>query len=227
VPRSLRHKETVWSKRARNHDAWDTDWITYAFTAWVKCNNTACGEEAAVAGEGGVKELCAVEEASEYFDTFTPHFCTPMPDIFELPKKCPTKVSNELRAAFALFWLDPSGAANRIRVALENLMDHLGIQNRRKNKQGQFDKLNLHRRIELFSITEPTIGDQLMALKWLGNTGSHDGGVDRNDVLDAFEIIENALLELVEQRSKKMAALAKDLAEKHRPGAKKRKVSPW
>jgi hypothetical protein len=159
-----------------------------------------------------------------YSAYFSPRICTPMPDIFELPKKCPTKVSSELRAAFAVFWLDPSGAANRIRVTLENLMDHLGIQKRRKNKEGKFNKLNLHHRIELFSITEPTIGNQLMALKWLGNTGSHDGGVDRNDVLDAFEIIENALLELVEQRSKKMAALAKELAEKHRPGAKKRKV---
>jgi predicted transcriptional regulator len=45
-----------------------------------------------------------------------------------------------------------------------------------------------------------------------------------NDVLDAFEILEQALLELIEHRSKRLAALAQGLTEKHRPGARKRKL---
>ena len=106
-------------------------------------------------------------------------------------------------------------------------MDHLRIQKRRKNKNGKFDNLNLHKRIEVFSHTEPMIGKQLMALKWLGNTGSHDGDVVKNDVLDAFEIIEHTLLELIEQRSKRLAALASGLEEKHRPGAKKSRLPPF
>jgi hypothetical protein len=147
-----------------------------------------------------------------------------MPDIFELPKKCPVDIAHELRAAFALYWSDPSATANRVRVALEHLMDHLGIQKRRKNKKGKFDKLTLHHRIEIFTKTEPRIGDQLMALKLLGNTGSHDGRVMRDDVLDAFEIIEHALLELIDHRSKRVAALAQGLKDKHGPGAKKRRL---
>lgn len=103
-------------------------------------------------------------------------------------------------------------------------MDHLGIQSRRKNKKGKFDKLTLHNRIEVFSKNEPTIGAQLMALKLLGNTGSHDGGVMRNDVLDAFEIVEHALFELIDDKSKRIAALAQTLTEKHRPGARKPKL---
>jgi hypothetical protein len=225
VTGSLIHKETVWSKRARKSDDWDPDWITYSFTAWVKCNNPACNEEAAVAGSGGVNYNCDEEgQAVERFDYFSPLFCTPMPDIFELPKKCPEEITSELRAAFALFWSDPSASANRVRVALEALMNHLQIQKRRKNKKGKFDKLNLHGRIKVFSENESRIGDQLMALKWLGNTGSHDGKVMSNDVLDAFEIIEQALLELVEHRSKRLAALAKGLTEKHDPRARKRKL---
>jgi hypothetical protein len=145
-----------------------------------------------------------------------------MPDIFELPKKCPDNVAKELRAAFKLIWPDPSAAANRVRVALENLMDHLKIQKRRKNRKGRFDKLTLHHRIEIFTKTEPGIGDRLMALKWLGNAGSHRGKVSQEDILDAFEIIEEALLELVEHRSKRLEALAQGLMERHRPGARKR-----
>jgi hypothetical protein len=221
----LIHKETVWSKRARKSDDWDPDWITYAFTAWVKCNNPSCNEEAAVAGNGGVNYNYDEEgQAVERFDYFSPQFCTPMPYIFELPKNCPDEIASELRAAFALFWSDPSASANRVRVALEALMNHLQIQKRRKNKNCKFDKLNLHSRIKVFSVNESRIGDQLMALKWLGNTGSHDGKVMRNDVLDAFEIIEQALLELVEHRSKRLAALAQGLTEKHDPRARKRKT---
>ena len=224
VPGSLIHKETVWSRRARKSDDWGPDWITYAFTAWVKCNNPACGDEAAVAGEGSVDQCYDQEGGTDYFDCFSPHFCTPMPDIFDLPKKCPIEVASEVRAAFKLFWSDPSASANRVRVALEALMNHLRIQKRRKNTKGKFYKLVLHDRIEVLRVTEPEIGAQLMALKLLGNTGSHDGKVKRNDVLDAFEIIEHALFELIEHRSRRLAALAQALAEKHRPGARKSKL---
>ena len=204
VPGSLIHKETAWSKGARHEDDWEVEWIRYAFTAWVKCNNTSCGDEAAVAGVGRAELHDYGEDGAHLSLKFSPRFCDPMPDIFEPPEKCPDDVAHELRAAFALFWSDPSATANRVRVALEDLMDHLGIQKRRKNKNGKFDKLTLHHRIEIFTKTEPEIGDQLMALKLLGNTGSHDGGVMQRDVLDAFEIIEHALLELIDHRSKRV-----------------------
>jgi hypothetical protein len=224
VPKSLIHKETVWSKRARKSDDWDPDWITYSFTAWVKCNNPSCGEEAAVLGNGGVNYHYDEEgQAVERFDYFSPLFCTPMPDIFELPKKCPNEIASELQAAFALFWSDSSASANRVRVALEALMNHLQIPKRRKNNKGKFSKLTLHDRIVAFSVNESRIGGQLMALKWLCNAGSHSGKVMPDDVLDAFEILEQALLELIEHRSKRLAALAQGLTEKHRPGARKRK----
>jgi len=56
---------------------------------------------------------------------------------------------------------------------------------------------------------------QLMALKWLGNSGSHSGEVSRDDLLDAFEILEHALAELLEQKSERIAALAKKMTAKH------------
>ena len=59
-----------------------------------------------------------------------------------------------------------------------------------------------------------------MALKWLGNTGTHKGEVDREDLLDAFEILEHALTELIDRRATKIAALAKKLTQKHRPPAR-------
>lgn len=216
VPKSLVHKETVASKRAHGDDEWDPELITYAFTAWLKCNHAPCGQEVAVSGIGGAEAVYDPEDGDMSWSSyFIPKFCWPMPDIFELPAKCPDEVKTQLRAGFALFWSDQAAAASRVRVALERLMDHLGVQRRRKDKNGKFVEMPLHQRIEVFQKGEANIGSQLMALKWLGNTGSHEGQVSRDDVLDAFEILEHALVELIDQRTAKVAALARKLAKKH------------
>ncbi len=62
-----------------------------------------------------------------------------------------------------------------------------------------------------------------MALKLVGNTGSHNRGVNGEDVLDAFEIVEHALFELIDKKSQRLAAFAQSLTDKHRPDAKTRK----
>ena len=54
-----------------------------------------------------------------------------------------------------------------------------------------------------------------MALKWLGNTGSHGSKVNVEDLLDAFEILEHTLSEIIENKSKKIATLAVNLTKKY------------
>jgi hypothetical protein len=100
-------------------------------------------------------------------------------------------------------------------VALELLMNYLGIQKRARDHKGKMYDLKLHRRVELYEKREPTLGKHLMAIKWLGNSGSHVGSVSREDLLDAFEILEHVLDEILRGRSKKIAQLAKKLNKKH------------
>lgn len=225
VPKSLTYKETVESKRAQHDEGWTPDEVTYAFTAWAKCNHQFCGQEVVVSGVGGAETVHYLDSEGEpdfdISDYFVPRFCFPMPDIFEIPKKCPKEIKRELCAAFTLFWSDPAATANRVRIALERLMDHLDIPKRRKDNTGKFSELTLHQRIEQFEKGEPAIGGQIMALKWLGNTGSHEGIVGREDLLDAFEILEHALAELIDRRTAKVAALAKKLMKKHAPRHKR------
>ena len=219
VPKSLSYTETVDSKKEHSNAEWEPDWITYVFTAWLKCNNLQCGEEVVVSGTGGEEQDYGPEDEIDWSPQFAPKFCCPMPDIFVIPKKCPKDVRAELRAAFAIFWSDHCSAAARIRIALERLMDFLEITATKIYNTKTID-LTLHQRIEIFQKGDPTIGDQLMALKWLGNTSSHASNVSREDVLDAFEILEHALFELIERRSAKVAKLAQKLAYKHAPAPK-------
>jgi hypothetical protein len=214
ISKSLVHNETVESENLRNHDAWEPDWVTYSFQARARCTRPECNEQFVIAGFGGLETV--YDEHDELIvDFFVPLLVYPQPPMIEIPPKCPLGVVRELQSAFRVFRIDARACAGRIRVALECLMDHVGIPKKRKDKKGKYTVLSLHARIDAFAANEPTIGTQLMALKWLGNSGSHNAEVSESDVLDAFEIMEHALGELIGQRSDRIAKLAKQLTKKH------------
>lgn len=150
-----------------------------------------------------------------------------MPNIIPIPQQCPALVSSELRACFQLFWLDRAAAANRIRAGVERIMDHFQIPNRGRTAKGKFEKLSLHRRLERFEKSDKTIAARLMAIKWLGNTGSHQSDdVTKDDILDALELLEDALVELFEQRTRRLTALTRGLLKRHEPPKRKRPAKP-
>jgi hypothetical protein len=226
VPNSLVEKQTA-NSRQTYEVLGEPDLITSTFSAWLKCNYGNCGEEVVVTGNGKVvkveKEMDdLVDECIEdtrpgpkYGTIYQPIFCWPMPDMFELPDKCPPEVQAELRAGFQLFWSDQAASAGRIRVSLERLMDHYRIPKRRKNRKGKYYDLSLDDRIKDFRNAEPTAGEKLMALKWLGNTGSHKRAVSREDLLDGFEVVEYSIAELFDKRPARVARLARQLIRKH------------
>lgn len=216
-PKTFVFKETAGSKAAHVHEAWDPDWIAGAFTAWLTCSNSACAQDSVVSGIGGYESRFDPEEGMICEAYYRPKYCWPMPSLIELPKKCPDDVKEELQLAFAAFWLDTGASANHVRVALEKLLDHIGIKRRTKGKKGKYSDLTLHSRILLFQGGDARIGPQLMALKWLGNTGSHTGTVNRDDLLDALEVLECALGEIIDKRSTRVATIAKQLTKKHAP----------
>ena len=213
------YHETDCSKKEHREEYWAPEMTDFRFSAWLKCNYLGCGDVAVVSGGGGVEcwQTCNAEGETETVESeyFTVNFISPTPNIFYLPKGCPDEAKIHLRAGFNLFFSDQSAAANRIRVALECLLDYLKIPRRRKDQSNKFIDLSLHKRIEHFTKNEPALGGQLMALKWLGNTASHEGNVSRNDLLDAFEILEHVLVELIDKRSAKVVELARKLTKKH------------
>jgi hypothetical protein len=206
----------VTSKNAHSHDDWDPEWMSFTFSAWAECRHAPCKQGFAILGTGGVGQEYDEDGSTQWEEYFSPLACHPMPSIIGIPPKCPPEVRSELESAFALFWAHPEACAGRIRVALEGLMTHLGVPKERTDEKSEkVFGIDLHGRIDIFSQTDAGIGTQLMALKWLGNAGSHGREVSKSDLLDAFEIMEHALVEIIEKRASKVAALAKNLIEKH------------
>jgi len=90
-------------------------------------------------------------------------------------------------------------------------MDHAGVASCGANGK----PLWLDDRINLLSETNKDIATNLKGIKLLGNAGSHDSRVDSEDLLDALEILEHALNELIDRPSERMAMLAQDLTDKY------------
>jgi hypothetical protein len=124
----------------------------------------------------------------------------PAVDIFNISAEIPEDIQDSLEESFSLFWGHPSSAGNEIRKALEILMDEMKIKNKGTNKKGEEYPLNLHARIEEFGRIEngkySGLAMKLLAIKWAGNAGSHEDALTREDVLDAYEVLEYVLEEI-------------------------------
>lgn len=118
----------------------------------------------------------------------------PAPRIIPVPEDgTPEPVAGALRRAFALYWRDPQACAATIRVAIEAVVDHLGVG--RKDPKGGGWR-SLERRLQLLGEGHTDLVEAARAIKGLGNEGAHGDAVDLDKLLDAFELIEFELRRL-------------------------------
>jgi hypothetical protein len=148
------------------------------------------------------------------------HYVEPAPDVFEIPAECPDPIADEIRKSFSLFWIDIAAAANRIRASVELLMTDFGI-GLKERRGGKYHSMTLHRRIERYSLDNPDLGAALLAVKWLGNTGSHASKLTRDDLFDAYEILEHVLAEEYAKRTERIRRMTR--AINRRKGPRRRK----
>ncbi len=203
---SLALEETKDSREAHESQDWEPDWVTQRFVCLLVCQYRHCGEVSSVTGDVSY----VYQDDGRWERRFEPHFIEPAPDIFLIPKGCPKLTMQELRSAFSLFWSDPSAALNRTRTSVEFLLDAGKVQRRARSKRGDLRPLSLHQRIEKFLPKDAQTRSKMLAVKWLGNLGSHDK-VTREQVLQAFELVEYILEVVVEKRPQRLDRLAKDI----------------
>jgi hypothetical protein len=203
--KSFAQAEVRESKQARGRSEWDPEWVYDRFVCLICCDR--CGEVCSVAGVTQVTQT----HFDDYAEDLEPHFIQPAPEIIKIHKSYPKVVAEELRAAFSLFWNDPGSALNSIRSSLEALLDSEKVQRRKKGKRGKLNKLVLHERIKIFLPKDVLTRDKLLAVKNLGNAGSHTGTVRRQQVLEAFELMESILEVVVEKRPQRLERMAREI----------------
>lgn len=208
---SILRNETGPSKKARaksHSHSWEPEDTETRFAGLLTCDFGNCGELVAILGDVLVTEYVDHDEDGEvtqqYGDRFRPRSLSPAPLPIAPPVDTPELVTGALREAAGLLWQSTEGAANQVRQAVEHLMDEQGV-----TKAAPPAFKSLHSRIEEFKLTDETNAEILLAIKWLGNSGSHAGGLTRSDLFVAFDLIELALVNLYDTTTANLIAAAR------------------
>lgn len=204
----LLNVETGPSKAAHAHEEWDPEWIERRFAALLTCNFKNCGEVVAIQGNVSITEVYdwgdQGDQTREWIEAFEPRSLSPAPLPIRPAEDTPELVKGCLREAGSLIWQSAESAANQVRQAVEYLMDE---QNVSKATPPVFTPL--HNRIKEFEKKDGKNAEILLAVKWLGNSGSHVGGLTRDDVFDAFDMVELVLNNLYDTTTADIMAKVK------------------
>lgn len=208
--KGLLEEETAESRKLHEHPGWDPDWIRGRFAAILRCST--CAGLVVMAGSTEVEFVAIAGDPYNLETYFRPSGFDPAPPLFRIPDRCPPDVRKELGRAWNLFWVDSAACANRIRSCVEMILTSQRVKRFARDKHGKRVQLSLHSRILLYGKRDSAIADEMMAVKWLGNTGSHGAEqLSTSDMFDGFDLLEHLLEEVVAQRTKVLARIRRDL----------------
>lgn len=207
IPEQLNNGQTAATKASYHEDWFDPEMIRFAFGGILTCSNPQCKETVSILGKGGVER----DYNGEFYDYYEPLFFHPPLKFFTVPEETPDTVKKALDASFSFAFSNKSAAANQIRIALECLLNSLGVE--QENSKGY--RLNLHDRIDLLGEGYPKVKEICFAIKWLGNSGSHcDEEMTMDNIFDGYEMMSLVLELLYDDRHERIATLAKQINEK-------------
>lgn len=192
------------------------------FSAIFKCSRNSCGEVVSLVG------ACTLDypEKKDYphggyevkpVNIYVPKFFYPNLKLFVIPYNVPKEIKEQINLAFSHYFNDLSSCANRVRVAVELLLNDIKAPKYRmtKKKKRYYFKYNLHDRIKHFGKKKKykDISNLLLAIKFIGNEGSHVGKVELIDVLDAFQFLHDVLDRVYLKRREVLLRNASQIAE--------------
>jgi hypothetical protein len=192
---------TAEMKKARDHDAYDPDWERGTFLAQGTCGASQCQQVVIATGTWRVGYKTTGGDPQSYSDQFATFYRVrqihPPLRLMELPEDAAVNealggVAEGLLTAGAVLFAAPGLAATALRGCIERFLSNEGIA--RKTDKGGFRHLGL-RLMEWRDqdATRGGIADLMLAVRWLGNTGTHeDSGLTVGDVLEGARLLNEA-----------------------------------
>ena len=191
--------------------------IEHVFSAILQCKNTDCKELITVSGQC-LKDIVFDSELPDgrmtegRFSTYFPKYFYPNLKLFKLPDNTPPIVAQQINLSFSNYFHDLSSCANRIRNSIELILDDLKAPKRKKTKRSKIHTFRtLHQRIEHYGKRNKKIGNLLLALKIIGNEGSHAGNIATESILDAYEILEHLIEYAYIKKEKRIKEIANEI----------------
>jgi hypothetical protein len=213
------YEDNFLSKLNMNNEDFNPYDIVYTYTALLTCTNAQCKEVVTSSGTGRVDVVGQALSPEGYTDTeygdyFQPHYFYPPLHIFKIPINTPDNVKKSIKSSFSLVFTNRSAAANQVRIAIECLLTHLKVK-QFTIIRGRRNRINLHRRIELLATKHQKIKEFCLAIKWLGNAGSHcDEEMEFDDIFNGYDMLSFILEELYDNKHTHVRKLAKKINDK-------------
>lgn len=206
-------KSNLATLQQQDMEWFEADMEISVFSCMASCSRRNCGEVVACIGEsqGGMywdenyqKDIFyRMHRPVSFFPTLSPVVIT---------EKCPPEIAGPLCASFSLFLMQPGSAANLIRIAVEQLLTAIGIPKLDDKNR----RINLHQRIETVDGQYISYKDTLMAVKFLGNAGSHTyDEVTVEDIEAAFEMMQYMINDLFSGHKESIEVLTRRIHGKY------------
>lgn len=181
------------------------------FHGTLSCSRTPCRNVYVVAGEWSRSP-----EGIADFDNDTGptglevrHILPALP-LMDFPDSVPRTIIGLVDSASAVILSDTSAAATRIRAAIECLLDEQRIRKTSPSKRSV--KLSTHERILLFRSIDSKAADLMMAMKWIGNIGTHESSpLPLSVVLDGTELFARAIELIYDRQAHALERLAANI----------------
>lgn len=201
--------------------------LTGTCSGHLTCSNRQCSRTILVSGDWSYDiDVSDVDGRQTWVNYMRVRYLAPPLPIFTPPVKTPAKVAAAIHAAAELLWINPNAAANQLRQAIEELLTHKGINRTFITKKHKRQRYTTHDRIGMFRDANPAnaeVADTLEAVKWIGNSGSHESGLTIAEVLEGADLLEHALIELYDTtKSLRRARIKQINSSKHIPRTKKK-----
>lgn len=186
--------ESPLSVEAREHEAWEPEWIFGTFAAAAECENGECRQKVHGVGNFTINTASNVGgyDDLQYSVYFKVAYLSPPLVLMRLPESSPVEVRLGVDRASALLFADPGLAATALRAAVERFLTTEGIPAERPS--GRFKTLDDRiREWKDGDSSRSGVADLLLAVKWIGNAGTHEvADLSVKDVLDGLAILDEA-----------------------------------
>ena len=196
---------------------WNVYWIDRYYTGIMNCDNKNCLETYIISGVVEVKNSTKLLEKGKLIEYYKLKYIYPIFHLFEIPEDTPYDIEMAVEQVFSLYWIDESACANAIRKCVELIMDDKKIPKSTKDKKGIRRKKMLHQRIEDFRLKYSEIAEYLMAVKWIGNAGSHSGEVYYEQIEDGLKLLEYSLKRLYDISHLDLAKKVRIINKRRKP----------
>lgn len=197
------------SEVSKNEDWFDIEMYSLRFCSVLRCNNNKCKESAILTGTGYVEEEYdhRSDHGSTYIEYFAPKYCSPPPAVFKIPEKTPDIIADEILQSFSIFFSQPNSAGNKIRTSIEILLDQQKVIKTTVTKKRKRVRISLHDRIIEYGKKKKELSDNILAIKWIGNSASHTQELEIDDIFDAYDLLHHVLTEIYDNRTKHIAKI--------------------